>query len=62
VRLDVDRTARIAVVAPRPTEIRRALEDLEVADAGLTQANGHAKAGEASADDRDPHPDSLGRL
>ena len=59
VRLDVDRAARIAVVAPRAPEVLRALEDLEVVDAGLPQADRHAEPGKPGADDGDPHKRSL---
>jgi hypothetical protein len=51
VRLHVARTPGIVVVAPRAADRRRFFEDDEVGHARLPQANGHAEAGKAGADD-----------
>src|SRR3954447_15979935 len=50
-RGDVALTAGIGVVAPGPAQLVRPLEHHEVVYSGLLEANGHAEAGEARADD-----------
>src|SRR5690606_25753971 len=47
----VDRSARVRVLAPRPTHEAPAFEDDPVLDPGLLQADHSALAAEAAADD-----------
>ena len=51
-RRHVARGARVRVVAPRPAEAIRLLEDREAVDAELLQTDAEAEAGEARPDDR----------
>src|SRR5205814_9616000 len=53
VRGDVALAAGIAVEPPGAADVLPALEDREVVQARLLEADGHAQAGEARADDRD---------
>ena len=53
VRLHVAGAARVVVVAPGAADVARLLEDDEVVDSRLLQADGHAQAGEAGSDDDD---------
>jgi hypothetical protein len=53
-RWDVALTSGVGVVAPRPTDVIGLLEDDEVLDPLLSEANRHAEPREAAADDRDP--------
>ncbi len=50
-RRNVARDPRVRIVAPRSADAVCALEDGEVVDAGLLQANRHAETGEARPDD-----------
>ena len=50
---DVALAARVGVVAPRAADLVRALEEDEVLDARLAQADAQPEPGEAAADDRD---------
>src|SRR5690606_38101162 len=51
VRLDVTRTAGVAVVPPRATDLVGLLQDDEVVPARLAQLDGHAQAGETRPHD-----------
>ena len=51
VRFDIAGRARVVVVAPGATDAGGPFEDQLVVEAGLLQADGHADAGEAGADD-----------
>ncbi|MNV82214.1 hypothetical protein D3C71_1759360 [compost metagenome] len=53
VRLHVAGAAGVVVVAPGAAHRPRLLEDQEIFLAGLLEANGHAQAGKAAADDGD---------
>ena len=55
VRRDVALAARVMVVAPRAADVVGALEHDEVVDALLLEADRHAEAGEAAADDGHVH-------
>jgi hypothetical protein len=55
VRRHVAGAAGVAVVAPRAADVVGLLQDDEVLDPGLAQANGHPQPGEAAADDGHLH-------
>ena len=54
-RGDVALTARIGVRLPRAADVVGALDEHEVVDPLLLEADREAQAGEAGADDRDAH-------
>jgi hypothetical protein len=51
VRLDVAHAARVPIPVPRPTEVSRLLDDVEVGDAQLGEVDRAEHAAEATADD-----------
>src|SRR6185369_8862110 len=60
VRLHVARAAGVRVVAPDAADVAGALEDEEVVDARLQEADGEAEAAEAAAGDGDVNVAGVG--